>query len=173
MPIRGDYLGMTLSIDDLDGENLEYFRHCAQHDFHLQQCAECNLLRYPPTTACPWCTSLTSRWTRVAGKGEVHSYEEVHHGIQPAFQARVPYMVLLVELDTQKGKPGEHEALRVVGNLTTPDGILAPPDTVKRVGIGSRMRMVFSDVGPGLSLPQWTLDEGAAQPAKPWRYPRE
>ena len=120
MAIRADYLGMSLSIDDLDGENLEYFRHCAEHHFHLQQCEDCNLLRYPPTTACPWCASLKSRWTRVEGKGEVHSYEEVHHGIQPAFQARVPYMVLLVDLDTQKGKPTEHEALRVVGNLTTP-----------------------------------------------------
>ena len=58
-------------------------------------------------------------------------------------------MVLLVDLDTQKGKPTEHEALRVVGNLTTPDGTLAPPDMVKRVGIGTRVRMVFTDVGAG------------------------
>ena len=173
MAIRADYLGMSLSIDDLDGENLEYVRHCAELQFHLQQCEDCNLLRYPPSTACPWCASLKSRWTRVEGKGEVHSYEEVHHGIQPAFQARVPYMVLLVDLDTQKGKPTEHEALRVVGNLTTEDGTLAPPDLVKRIGIGSRMRMVFSDVAPGLSLPQWTLDEVAAQTSRPWRYPRE
>jgi hypothetical protein len=82
-------------------------------------------------------------------------------------------MVLLVELDTQKAKPTEHESLRVIANLTTPDGILESPDVVKRVGIGSRMRMVFSDVAPGLSLPQWTLDESAAQPSKPWRYPQE
>ncbi len=107
------------------------------------------------------------------GKGAVYWYEEVHHGIQPAFQARTPYMVLLVELDTQKARPTEHESLRVIGNLTTPEGILASPDVVKRVGIGSRMRMVFSDVAPGLSLPQWTIDEGAPQPAKPWRYPQE
>ena len=173
MAIRAEYLGMPLSIDDLDGENLEYFRHCAEHDFHLQQCEDCNLLHYPPTTACPWCTCLNSRWTRVEGKGEVHSYEEVRHAIQPAFQACVPYMVLLVHLDTQKGKPSEHEALRVVGNLTTPDGRLAPPDMVKRVGIGSRVRMVFSDVTAGLSLPQWTIDDGAPQPASPWRYPSE
>jgi len=173
MAIRADYLGMSLSIDDLDGENLEYFRHCAAHDFHLQQCDDCRLLRYPPTTACPWCTCLTSTWMRVEGKGDVHSYEEVHHAIQPAFRDFTPYMVLLVDLDTQKGKPTEHEALRVVGNLTTPDGKLAPPEMVKRVGIGSRMRMVFSDAGAGLSLPQWTPDEAAAQPAKPWRYPQE
>src|SRR5215472_2089846 len=162
MSIRATYMDMPLSIDDLDGENLEYFRHCAEHDFHLQQCDDCKLLRY-----------LTSTWTRVDGRGEVYSYEEVRHGIQPAFQARVPYMVLLVELDTQKGKPTEHESLRVIANLTTPDGILAPPDVVKRVGIGSRMRMVFTDVAPGLSLPQWTIDEGAPQPATPWRYLQE
>ena len=173
MTIKAQYLGMPLDISELDGENLQYFRYCAEHDFHLQACSGCGLLRYPPTTACPWCSCLTSKWTKVEGKGEVYSYEEVHHGIQPAFQARTPYMVLLVELETQKGKPTEHESLRVVGNLTTPDGILAPPDTVKRVGIGSRMRMVFSDVAPGLSLPQWTIDETAAQPEKPWRYPQE
>ena len=173
MAIRGDYLGMTLSIDDLDGENVEYFRHCSEHDFHLQQCEECNLLRYPPTTACPWCTSLKSRWTRVEGKGEVHSYEEVHHGIQPAFQARTPYMVLLVDLDTQKGEPTPDEALRVIGNLCTADGTLAPPDMVKRVGIGTRVRMVFTDVAEGLSLPQWTIDDAAPQPAKVWRYAQE
>ena len=44
---------------------------------------------------------------------------------------------------------------------------------VRRVGIGTRVRMVFSDVAPGLAIPQWTIDEGAAQPAKPWRYPQE
>jgi len=173
MAIKADYLGMPLSLDDLDGENVTYFRYCAEHRFHLQKCNACALLRYPPTTACPWCSSPDATWAPVEGKGEVHSYEEVHHAIQPAFKAKTPYMVLLVDLDTQKGKPTEHEALRVVGNLTTPDGQLAPPDIVRKVGIGTRVRMVFSDVAEGLALPQWTIDEGAVQPAKPWRYPQE
>jgi len=172
MAIKADYLGMPLSIDDLDGENLAYYKHCAEHDFRLQLCETCNLLRYPPTTACPWCMRAEAQWVPVAGKGVVHSYTEVHHAIQPAFKAHTPYLVLLVDLDTQKGKPTEHEALRVVGNLTTPDGTLAPPELVKRVGIGTRVRMAFSDVGPGLALPQWTFDEEAHQP-KPWRYPQE
>jgi hypothetical protein len=30
--------------------------------------------------------------------------------------------------------------------------------------------MIFTDVAPGLSIPQWTIDEAATQP-KPWRYP--
>ncbi|HEY4040551.1 MAG TPA: OB-fold domain-containing protein [Rhodopila sp.] len=173
MAIHGEYLGMSLSLDDLDHENLTYFRHCAAHSFHLQKCDDCGLLRYPPTTGCPWCASANATWTPVEGKGEVHSYEEVHHAIQPVFKTHTPYMVLLVDLDTQKGQPSEHEALRVLANLTTPEGVLAPPDLVRQVGIGTRVRMVFSDVGDGLSLPQWTLDTAAAQPAKPWRYPQE
>ena len=61
----------------------------------------------------------------------------------------------------------------MVGNLVLPGGTLAPPEMVRRVGIGTRVRMVFSDVAPGLAVPQWTIDEGAAQPDKPWRYPQE
>ena len=173
MPLVAHYLGMSLTLDDLDAENLAYFKHCAAHEFHLQRCEDCHLLRYPPTTACPWCSAAESTWQPVAGKGVVHSYTEVHHAIQPAFKAHTPYQVLLVDLDTQKGKPSEHEALRVVGNLATPEGQLAPPDMVKRVGIGTRVRMVFADVAAGLALPHWTIDEGAVQPEKPWRYPQE
>lgn len=173
MAVKADYLEMPLSLDDLDGENLAYFKHCAAHDFHLQLCESCNLLRYPPTTACPWCMSPKSKWVPVEGRGTVYSYSEVHHAIQPAFKAHTPYLILLVELDTQRGKPSEDEALRVVGNLTTPDGKLAPPDLVKTVGIGTRVRMVFADVAPGLALPQWAIDERAPQPERPWRYPQD
>jgi uncharacterized protein len=172
MSITAKYLGMPLDISGLDGENLEHFRHCAAHDFHLQQCTACGLIRYPPTTACPWCAHPDARWIAVEGRGTVHSYTEVHHAIQPAFREHTPYLILLVDLDTQKGKPTAEEALRVVGNLTTPDGMLAPADMVRTVGIGTRVRMVFSDVAPGLALPQWTIDE-TAPTTTPWRYPQE
>jgi uncharacterized protein len=173
MAIQATYLGMPLDVNDLDVENLTYFKHCAAHQFHLQRCAGCGLLRYPPTTACPWCASPKAQWVPVEGRGAVHSYTEVHHAIQPAFKKHTPYLILLVDLDTQKGQPTEHEALRVVGNLALPDGTLAPPDMVKRVGIGTRVRMVFADVAPGLALPHWTIDEEARQPERVWRYPLE
>ncbi len=37
--IQATYLGMPLQLADLDHENLDYFRYCAAHDFHLQACA--------------------------------------------------------------------------------------------------------------------------------------
>jgi uncharacterized protein len=77
--------------------------------------------------------------------------------------------VLLVELDTQSGMPAREEGLRVIGNLVRPDGVLAARSEVERVGIGTRVRMVFTDVAPRLALPQWTIDESAAS-GTPWRY---
>ena len=171
MAVEGEYMGMPLRIEDVDGENLGYFGYCAEHDFRLQECAACSLVRYPPTTACPWCAQAESSWVPVEGKGTVHSYSEIHHAIQPAFREHLPYLVLLVDLDTQKGEPTEYESIRIIGNLVTPEGELAPPGDVERVGIGSRVRIVYNDVSEGLAVPNWTLDVEAEQPERAWRYP--
>ena len=167
---QGNYLGMTLSIDELDKENLEYFGSCAEGVFRLQRGRQSGLLRYPPTTACPWTGDRTYDWVEVEGRGAVYSYTEVHHAIQPSFKEHSPYLVLLVELDTQKAQPSEHESLRIIGNLTTAEGELAPPEAVAGVGIGTRVRMVFNPVADGIAVPNWTIDETVSQPT-PWRYP--
>lgn len=173
MPIQGEYMGMMLTIDDVDKENREFFGHCAKGDFRLQKGKESGLLRYPPTTACPWTGERDYDWVSVEGKGTVHSYAEVHHPIQPAFKEKVPYMVLVVDLDAQKGAPTEHEALRVAGNLVTADGEFASPEMIKSVGIGTRVKMVFTDITDGFAVPHWIIDEDADQPDSPWRYPQE
>ena len=35
--LQGEYLGMRLTIEDVDKENLAFFHHCAQGDFRLQK----------------------------------------------------------------------------------------------------------------------------------------
>ena len=167
--LSGEYLCMTVVVPDIDVENVEYFRYCGQHDFRLQRCTEDGMLRYPPTTACPWCANDEWTWEPVEGRGTVYSYGEIHHAIQPSFRDHVPYQLLLVELDAQQGVPTLDEGLRIVGNLVEPDGALARPETVARCGIGSRVRIVFVDAAEGFAVPQWTLDESAEQP-QPWRY---
>ena len=52
MAATGNYLGMALSIADLDGDNAAYFRFCAQGELRLQRCKVCTLMRYPPGPAC-------------------------------------------------------------------------------------------------------------------------
>ncbi len=170
MSVQGEYMGMMLTIEDLDRENIAFFGYCAAGEFRLQRGLRHGLLRYPPTTACPWTGERESEWVRVEGKGTVHAYGEVHHAIQPAFKDKVPYLILIVDLDVQQGAPNPHDALRVGGNLVMPDGRYAPPEEIRRVGIGSRVRMVMVEVAAGLALPQWTLDEEATQPTTPWRF---
>ena len=173
MAIRGEYLGMGLTLDDLDVENLEYFRHCAEHDFHLQACAGCGRLRYPPTTACPWCATLESSWKKVEGKGAVHSYSEVHHAIQPAFRGHTPYLILLVDLDTQKGEPTADEALRVVGNLRTPDGHSRRPTGAAASASAPGCAWCSATSHPAFPCRNGRSTKPPTQPEKPWRYPQE
>ncbi len=172
MPLTGSWLGMSLVVDENDRENHTFFSWCGKHELRLQRWKSNGMLSYPPGTASPWDGSSECEWDAVEGRGTVMSYSEVHHPILPAFRELVPYLLLLVELDDQRGQPTEHEALRILANLVTSDGELAPPEMVKRVGIGTRVRMVFADVGEGFALPQWTIDEEAEQET-PWRYPQE
>ena len=170
MPKSGEYLGMDLFIADNDPENRAFYEFCAARDFHLQRWKSNGLLSFPPGTANPWDGTPEFEWVAVDARGTVMSYCEVHHPILPGFRDQVPYQVLLVELDTQRGEPSEHEALRIIGNLATEDGKLASPEQIRAVGIGTRVRMVFVDVGDEFAIPQWVVDETAEQPEKPWRY---
>lgn len=165
------YLDMPVNISELDRENAAFYRYCARGELRLQQCRECNLKRYAPTTACPFCSCQESIWTPIGGRGTVYSYGEVHHAIQPAFRAHTPYLLLLVELDEQRNTPTEFDGLRISGNLATTDGELAPPDLVAATGIGTRVRVVFKSISEDIAMPLWTIDADAQQPAFPWRYP--
>ena len=172
MALEGEYLGMAVAIDDVDAANQTFYARCGSGALHLQTCKACDLMRYPTTTACPWCSAAAHEWRPVSGKGVIYSYSEVHHAIQPLFRPFLPYQILLVQLDEQIGLPGEHDGLRVTGNLVTATGEMAPEALVRSVGIGTRVRVVLKDIGGGMALPQWTVDEAAEQPA-PWRYPQE
>ena len=50
MPIQVEYMGMMLTVEDVDRENREFFGFCAKGEFRLQRGSESGLLRYPPTT---------------------------------------------------------------------------------------------------------------------------
>jgi len=165
MPQPVTYRGMSLLIPDNDSEWKEFYAHCRAHRLMLRACAQCGLMRYPPTHACPWCTSLEWTWREVSGRGTIHSYETVVHAIQPGFKDATPYTVVLVELDEQRGKPTADEALRIIGNLVKAD--LTMEDEAQ-VAIGKRVRVVFQDLAEHIALPQFALTDEPAQ-GRVWR----
>ncbi|PYN00482.1 MAG: hypothetical protein DME08_03605 [Candidatus Rokuibacteriota bacterium] len=167
MPQPAQYRGMALVIPDNDSEWTEYFAHARQHRLMMRACAACGLMRYPPSPACPWCMALEWTWREVSGRGTIHSYEVVAHAIQPGFKDATPYVVVLVELDEQRGVPTPDEALRIIGNLVTADGAM---EGERDAAIGRRVRVVFHDVADHLALPQFTLTDEPPV-GRVWRLP--
>jgi uncharacterized OB-fold protein len=73
----------------------------------------------------------------VSGRGTVYTYTVIRSP-QPAFKGLEPYVVANVELE---------EGARMMANVLT--------DDVDRIGIGTKVRLVYQEVAPGQKLPQF------------------
>lgn len=160
------YKGMEVVFPADDPELAGFFDGCRRHELRVQQCGGCGLLRWPPGYTCPWCQSTEFSWQTVSGKGTIYSYEIVEQAIQGAFRDWVPYPVVLVELDEQRGRPTEHEALRVMANLVDVD---FHPEREENTAIGKRVQAVYHDLGDDFSLLQWRLSDEAPE-GEVWQF---
>lgn len=151
-----EFLGATVAIAPNDPEHLGFLQAAGEGRFVLQRCTECSKLRYPVGNACPFCTALGWEWAEVSGRGTVYSYEVVMHPIHPSFRDQVPYAIVLVELDEQRGVPTEHDGLRVLSMLVDAED---RPESVEKAAIGLRVRAAFTPLGDGLALPRFRLSD--------------
>lgn len=76
----------------------------------LQKCADCGEYVFYPRPACSHCMSERLEWTEVSGRGTVYTFTIVRRPNIPAFQADVPYVFAIVELEE-----GPRLATNVVG----------------------------------------------------------
>lgn len=151
-----EFLGARVAIAPNDPEHLEFLEAAGQGRFVLQRCTECAKLRYPVGNACPFCTALGWEWAGVSGKGTIYSYEVVMHPIHPSFRDQVPYPIVLVELDEQRGVPTADDGLRVLSMLVDAED---QPASIESVAIGLRVQVGFTDLGDGLALPRFRLSD--------------
>jgi uncharacterized OB-fold protein len=49
--------------------------------------------------ACPQCLSPEAEWQPLSGRGKVFSFIIFHRAYHPAWAAKVPYVVAMIELD--------------------------------------------------------------------------
>lgn len=106
----------------------------------IQKCDGCGRYRFYPTPICASCGSHDYTWTAVSGRGTVYSWIVIRRAIDPVWQADVPFVVAIVELDEQKG-------LLMPGTLTDVD--------VKAVDAGMPVEVWFDPVSDRISLPRW------------------
>ena len=131
-----------------DDATLPFWEACRRRELVMQRCAGCKKLRFPPRPMCPECQSFEHEWSPMSGRGTIYSFVVAHAPVLPAFQARVPFPILLVELEEEPG-------LRIIGNLV---GDLAG-DVRAKLRIGARVEVVFEDVAEDVTLPQWKIVE--------------
>jgi hypothetical protein len=92
----------------LDADNAPFWEAAARHELCAQRCPDCGRWRWPPRPMCPYCGSLAVVWQPLTGRGTIYSYTIITHPTHPFWTRRVPYLVVLVELE---------EGIRLIGNL--------------------------------------------------------
>lgn len=111
-------------------------------ELRLQQCRQCDYIRYPPGPGCPVCLSAEAAWVPVSGRGRVLSWATFHREYFPDMP--VPYTVVVATLDE--------------GPMLITD-FAAIPD---RLSIGAPVVLEYYAVqdssGDEFTLYRWSLD---------------
>jgi hypothetical protein len=90
----------------------------------LQRCRDCGQVWHPPMPFCPGCQSTGYEWFEASGRGSIYSLTTIHHGVHPAVNESLPYVVCLIELE---------EGPKVIANLCgegVPSGRVGTPVTM-------------------------------------------
>ena len=117
-----------------------YWEGLRSHDLLLQKCGECSALTHPPRPVCAECGSFNKTWEKSSGRGTVYSFTIVPQATHPAWRDRVPYNVVVIELD---------EDVRLVSNLVD-----IPNENIR---VGLPVEVVFDDVAEDVTLPRFRV----------------
>jgi uncharacterized OB-fold protein len=119
----------------VDADTAPHWRALGEGQLLIQWCAACGTHQFYPRLMCLRCWGPVE-WVAVSGRGTVYSFTVVHR--PPAgFEERVPYAVVLVDLE---------EGVRIMG------GLAGDPD---QVVIGMPVEMGIEEAGEGVWLPRF------------------
>lgn len=128
--------GIPILKASRDDDNRPFWEAVDEHRFVLQRCSNCDRYLQPPRPMCPECRSMDSlEWVESAGRGEIYSYVNFTTDRMAYPAMKVPYSVVLVELE---------EGVRLVSNM-----IDLEPDEVR---IGLPVEVAFDDISDDLTL---------------------
>jgi len=95
-------------LPQIDPDHQEWWAGLRRHEVLVQECPRCSALIFPPQPMCPHCRSLERGWRRSSGRGKVYSWVVVRRPSHPWFADKVPYPVVVVEME---------EGFRLVGSI--------------------------------------------------------
>jgi uncharacterized OB-fold protein len=138
--------GFPIPVPDADTQ--PFWDGCARGELVIQRCGRCGKWLWQPRPICSSCQAPDPVWTRVSGDGVVASWMVMRPPTLPAYADRVPFVILLVELE---------QGVRLIGYLVDEAGRMLRTDgTAEKVAIGARVALRFHDQA-GTPLPCWTM----------------
>ena len=139
------YLPSGLPAPAPGPDNLEapYWEGTRQHELRIQRCNGCDTWQWGPEWICNKCHSFDIGWETVEPTGRIYSWERSWYPVHPALAAKLPYIVVLVELPHAGN-------IRMVGNLLG--------DPKQEIEIGAPVEAVFEDHDDH-TLVQWRFVE--------------
>jgi uncharacterized OB-fold protein len=112
-----------------------FWEAAKRHELVMPRCKTCDQLFFYPRSECPRCLSTHLEWTRVSGRGRLHTYTVVYQPANAAFRDNTPHIYAVVQLD---------EGPRMVSNVVQ--------CAVDAVRVDMPLEAIFDDV-----TPEWTL----------------
>ncbi len=120
------------TISDL---NRSFWEGCAAGELRMQGCVRCGHVRYPIAPICPRCLSPDDEWRRLSGRGEILSWVYFRRSYNAAWEHRLPYNVILVQLEegprmfsnaVPLGRDDLHVGMAVGVEFVEEDGVTLP-----------------------------------------------
>ncbi len=128
-------------LPSVDEDMAPFFAALKKHEFRLFRCKVCGAWYWPPA----YCLNHDNKpyfgdleWTPASGKGKVFTFNVHYRAFHPGFEAELPYVYALIELDE--------------GPMMTSNVIGCDPKEVK---IGMPVEVVFRDITEEYTLPMF------------------
>lgn len=91
--------GSAVPVPTLRGEERIHFEEARRHRLVHQRCDDCGARIFYIRTVCPSCWSERLSLCDSTGRGVVHTFTTQHRPGHPAFTDRLPYTVVMVDLE--------------------------------------------------------------------------
>jgi len=112
-----------------NADSRPYWEACNRGELTYQRCGTCGHAQFYPRSLCIQCKSQDLSWQKSSGRATVYSFTEMHRAAIPSYQANVPYLVALLEME---------EGFRLITNVEGP---------TNQIQIGTKGSIVFEDRG--------------------------
>ena len=122
----------------IDDETRFFWDGTREHRLLMQFCGDCKRYYHHPRPVCPGCLASDMAPEELSGRGTVYTYTIAEQAFHPFFVDRLPYTLIVVDLEEQPG-------LRLVSELVE----CSPEDVM----VGMPVEVVWEDVTDEVTLP--------------------